>query len=93
MKENVHTARFLSMFSHFAVLCMEGLRYTAETTRNSEVRWKEHKDPAGKLEPAKHLIENSSHKFAWKVLSAAFSHFRRMKVIDLFIFFRIVLFR
>ena len=81
------------MFSHFTTLCMEGLRYTVETKRNNEVRWKEHKDPAGKSEPAKHLIENSSHKFAWKVLSAAFSHFRRMKVIDLFIFFRIVLFR
>ena len=35
-----------------------GLSYIGETKRNSEVRWKEQEDPAGKSEPAKHLIEN-----------------------------------
>ena len=34
------------------------LSYIEETKRNSEVRWKGHKDPTGKSEYAKHLIEN-----------------------------------
>ena len=44
--------------------CSCELSYIRETKRNREVRWKEHKYPAGKSEPAKHLIENASHKFA-----------------------------
>ena len=51
--------------------CSCKLRYIGEAKKNSEVRWREHKDPAGKLEPAKYLMENASHKFTWKVLLAA----------------------
>ena len=54
--------------------CSCKLSYIGEAKKkkkNSEVRWRERKDPAGKLEPAKHLMENASHKFTWKVLLAA----------------------
>ena len=40
--------------------CSCGFSYIGETKRNSEVCWKEHEDPAGKSEPAKHLIEKRS---------------------------------
>ena len=64
--------------------CSCGLSYIGETERNSEVRWKEHEDPAGKSEPAKRLIENVYHQFTWKVLSVAPSHFRRRKILEAF---------
>ena len=58
--------------------------YIGETKRNSEVRWREHEDPAGNSEPAKHLMENASHKFAWKMFSAAPSHFFGRKSLEAF---------
>ena len=60
------------------------LSYIGKTKRNSEVPGKEHKDPAGKPETAKHLRENASHKFTWKVFSTALSHFRRRKILEAF---------
>ena len=60
------------------------LRYIGETKGNSEVRWKEHEDPGGKSEPSKHLIENAFHKFTWKVLSIAPSHFHRREILETF---------
>ena len=64
--------------------CSCKLSYIGQTKRNSEVRWKKHENLAGKSEPAKHLIENASHKFTWKVLLAAPSHFRRRKIREVF---------
>ena len=64
--------------------CSCKLRYIGETKRNSEVRWREHENPAGKTEPAKHLMENASHMFTWKVLSDAPSHFRRRRILEVF---------
>ena len=64
--------------------CSCKLSYIGETKRSSEVRWREHDDPADKTEPAKHLMENASHKFTWKVLSAAPSHFRRRRILEAF---------
>ena len=60
--------------------CSCRLSYIGKTKRNSEVPWKEHKDPAGKPETAKHFIENASHKFTWKVFSTALPYFRRRKL-------------
>ena len=64
--------------------CSCKLSYIREMKRNSEVRWREHENPAGKTEPAKHLMENASHKFTWKVLSDASSHFRRRRILEAF---------
>ena len=74
--------------AHRSCVIYEGrsckLSYSGETKRNSEVHWREHENAAGKTEPAKHLMENASHKFTWKVLSAAPSHFRRRRILEVF---------
>ena len=64
--------------------CSCKLSYIGETKRSSEVRQKKDEDPAGKSEPAKHLIENASHKFILKVLSIAHLHFCRRKILEAF---------
>ena len=35
---------------------------------NGEVHFMEDEYPIGKSEPAKHVIENASHKFTWELL-------------------------
>ena len=65
--------------------CSCKLNYIGETKRNSEVRWREHEDPAGNSEPAKHLMGNASHKFVWKMFSAAPSHFFSRKSLEAFL--------
>ena len=45
--------------------------YIGETRRNVELRWEEHENTSKDSEPAKHLKENLSHKFSWKILFAA----------------------
>ena len=51
--------------------CSCGALYIGETKRNVQVRWKEHNDPRGKSEPAKHLYENPNHSFTWSVIMSA----------------------
>ena len=51
--------------------CSCGSSYIGETKRNTEVRWNEHNDPRGKSEPSKHLYNNPSHKFSWRVILSA----------------------
>ena len=80
---------FKNKVAHQSCIIYEGqcscnLSYIAERKINGEVRWREHKDPAGKSETAKHLMENASHNFTWKVLSAAPSHFLRTKILEAF---------
>ena len=62
--------------------CSCNLRYIRETKRNSEVRWKEHKDPGGRSEPAKHLTENASLKFTWKILWVVLLDIHRRKILE-----------
>ena len=65
--------------------CSWKLSYIVETKKKkSEVRRREHGNPAGKTEPAKHLMENASRKFTWKVLSAGSSNFRRRRILEAF---------
>ena len=64
--------------------CCCGSSYIGETKKPSEVRWKEHKDPAGKSESVKHLIEKAYHQFTWIVFSVAPSHFCRGKILEAF---------
>ena len=49
--------------------CSGGVNYIGETVRNLAVRIAEHSNPAHTSEPAKHLRENPSHSFTWRVLS------------------------
>ena len=44
--------------------------YISETRCNVELRWEEHDNTSKDSEPAKHLKENLSHKFSWKILFA-----------------------
>ena len=64
--------------------CSCKLSYIGELKSNSQVRWREHKDPAGKSEPQNYLMDNTYHKFTLKVLSAALSHFCRRKTLEAF---------
>ena len=45
--------------------------YIGETKRNVEVRWAEHNNPKQNSEPAKHLAQNPSHTYSWKILMDA----------------------
>ena len=38
----------------------------------------------GKSKPAKHLSDNKSHMFTWKVLPSAPLHFRKRKILEMF---------
>ena len=42
-----------------------------ETNRNVQVRWYEHENPDNLSEPARHIKNNITHAFTWKVLSNA----------------------
>ena len=80
---------FKNIVAHRSCVIYEGqcsckLSCIGERKINSEVRWRKHEDPAGKSEAAKHLMENASHKFTWKVLSAAPSHSPRRKILEAF---------
>ena len=48
-----------------------GSAYIGETIRNVAVRWSEQNNPRGNSEPSKHLYNNSTHKFSWRVILSA----------------------
>ena len=51
--------------------CVCGESYVGETVRNAESRWKKHNDTKKESEPAKHLRDNPSHSFTWKLICTA----------------------
>ena len=57
--------------------CSCGVDYIGETVRNLAVRIAEHSNPTHTSEPAKHLRENPSHSFTWRVLSSAQTFHKR----------------
>ena len=59
-----------------------GQSYVGETKRNVEVRWAEHENPKGNSEPAKHLANNPSHSFSWRVLLNASQNTRVRKNLE-----------
>ena len=61
--------------------CSCGENYAGETMRNFEVRITEHSNICHTSEPARHLLENPSHSFQWRVLCSARSYFKR-KIIE-----------
>ena len=46
------------------------------------MRLNEHEDKNSKSEPAKHLKENSTHKFTWTIISKAPENFRKRRVLE-----------
>ena len=61
--------------------CPCGVDYIGETVRNLAVRIAEHSNPVHTSEPAKHLRENSSHSFTWRVLSSA-QTFHKHRIVE-----------
>ena len=61
--------------------CSCGVDYIGETVRNLAVRIAEHSNPAHTSEPAKHLQENPSHAFTWRVLSSA-QTFHKRRIVE-----------
>ena len=61
--------------------CSCGVDYIGETVRNLAVRIAEHSNPAHTSEPAKHLRENPSHAFTWRVLSSA-QTFHKRRIVE-----------
>ena len=64
--------------------CSCGIRYIGETIRNSYIGWNEHESTKGKSKPAKHLTDNKSHMFTWKVLASAPLHCRKREILEAF---------
>ena len=56
--------------------------YIGETRRNVELRWEEHENTSKDSKLAKHLKENLSHKFSWKILFAAPENKRIRKIYE-----------
>ena len=56
--------------------------HIGKTRRNAELRWEEHENTFKDSEPAKHLKENLSHKFSWKILFAATQNKRISKILE-----------
>ena len=52
------------------------------TRRNVALRWEEHENTSKDSQPAKHLKENLSHKFSWKMLFAAPESKRICKILE-----------
>ena len=55
-----------------------------ETMRNVQVQTAGHNDPTHNSEPARHLKQNKSHKFSWKVIYPARKFFKRKILEGLF---------
>ena len=67
---------------HFQVI-KKAKKYIGETKRNVEVRWKEH-STSNASEPARHVKLNPGHKFSWKILYSAPSHWTKRRVLEAF---------
>ena len=52
----------------FESVCSYQESYIGETVRNIEIGWQGHEDTQRDSEPAKHLKNNPTHSFTWKVL-------------------------
>ena len=61
-------------------VCKQG--YIGETGRNIELQWEEHENISKDSDPAKHLKENLSHKFSWKILFTAPENKRIRKILE-----------
>ena len=75
--KNPHPSRVI-----YEEVCVCEQIYIAKTKRNVELRWEEHKNTSKDSKPAKHLKENLSHKFPWKILFAATENKRIRKILE-----------
>ena len=59
-------------------ICTCGENYIGETIKNLKTRTLEHENPKNSSEPAKHIWQNPTHTFIWKVVINA-SHNSRVR--------------
>ena len=62
--------------------CTCNNNYIGETGRNAELRWQEHNDIKKVSEPSKHLKDNPTHKFVWKILSHAPKEYKKRRILE-----------
>ena len=62
--------------------CSCGVSYVGETKRNVEVRWSEHNDARKASEPSKHLYNNPTHSYTWKIIMNAPQNYRVRKNLE-----------
>ena len=60
-------------------VCACNENYIDETKGNVKIRWEEHSDINKISEPSKHLKNNPTHAFTWKVLMTVFINDRVRK--------------
>ena len=67
-------------------VCSCGATYVGQTGKNAYKPWQEHTpmstQKSEKSEPAKHLETRPTHKFEWKVLSAASKFLSKRKILE-----------
>ena len=64
-------------------ICSCGDKYTGETNRISEIRWKEHETPSAEgSDPSRHLHTNPTHSFTWRVVTQAPRKYLRRKILE-----------
>ena len=74
---------------HVSDVIYEGIctcenNYIGETDRISGCRWNEHEDVKRNSEPAKHLKQNPTHKFKWKILTKAPKDKYKRRILETF---------
>ena len=63
--------------------CSCGEKYIGETNRIADIRWSEHNNPSiDSSDPAKHLYENTTHSFTWKILTSAPQKVLRRRILE-----------
>ena len=64
-------------------VCSCGEKYIGETNRIADIRWKEHNTPSKDgSDPSKHLNENITHSFTWKILTSAPRKLLRRRILE-----------
>ena len=63
--------------------CSCGEKYIGETNRIADIRWNEHNIPSTeKSDPSKHLFNNVTHTFTWKILTRAPQKLLRRRILE-----------
>ena len=63
--------------------CSCGKKYIGETNRIADIRWNEHNIPSTeKSDPSKHLFNNVTHTFTWRILTRAPQKLLRRRILE-----------
>ena len=63
--------------------CSCGEKYIGETNRIADIRWNEHNIPSTeKSDPSKHLFNNVTHTFTWRILTRAPQKLLRRRILE-----------